>query len=105
MVNKLMKTDWGRNPTLHFRVLKPFWKYRIPTRTSGGTKLGGVAREEPRLEFESYDKGDIVCNRLKDLCPETGWCMWLVSGNQFPISGYELHALCSTKSIEEIVPI
>lgn len=100
----LMKTDWGRNLTLHFRVRKPFWKYRIPTRTSGGTKVGGVSREEPRLEFESYDEGEITCIRIEGQCPETGWSMWRIEGSEFALSGYELHSLCSSRTIEEFVP-
>lgn len=98
-----MKTRWGDNPTLHFRVKEPFWKYQITTKKFGYTRVGGVTVVLPELEFERYEVGVLTCIRYgRD--SETGWHTWLADGHSIPISGYELHALCINKTIEEIEP-
>lgn len=103
MSNQPMKTNWSKQASLRFQVLRPFCKYRIPTQTYGATKAGGVALTGPHLEIEHYRVSEIKFTPVGQ-CPETGWYTWVAGGYTIPISGYELHALCVNETIEEIVP-
>ncbi len=103
-MTRLMKTNWADRSMLRFQVLRPFCKYRIPTVAFGATKYGGIALSGLHLEMDHYNIGTIELDRQNELCRATGWHLWQSRSNIMPISGYELHALCSNKTIEEIDP-